>query len=83
MKFDANAYWAGKDKKVYVVRLERSYRENGKKREATDIKYVRASTPERAAKTAKHFSTLRGRVRAYVRYATPTDLGCVPAGEAA
>lgn len=77
-KFDAEAYWSKREKKAWVVALVRTYRENGKRREARDIKYVTARTAEGAARTAKHFSHLKGRLTAYVRLATPWDLGCVP-----
>ncbi len=71
LKFDADAYWRDKVKKVWVVVLHKT----SKKHPGNDKKIVRAQTAAGAVKTAKANSLLSGKLSASVRLATPTDLG--------
>lgn len=76
MDFDAEAYWASREVKVWVVVL--SQRDRGRKRGRVDRKFVRARTQQGAVATARENSFMDKIVNAYARLATPADLGCVP-----
>lgn len=84
--FNAEAYWADKRHKKWVVKLVRAARPRrprpGEKRQHQDqTMYVSAQTKEGAINTAKHFTFLDGKVICReCRLATPDDLGCKPAG---
>lgn len=73
--FDAEAYWADKETKKWVVFIQNRARQ--KKDKVTDIKIVGARTKTGAVKTARANSFMRGRVVCSARLATPADLGCV------
>jgi hypothetical protein len=70
--FDAEAYWAGREHKKWVITLERG---SGKK-SVRDRILVSARTEDRAIATARKHSLLTGRVYATARLAHPWDLGC-------
>lgn len=71
--FDAEAYWAQRTHKKWVVHLTkiRGY----SKPVDSDTKLVSAKTMQGAIDTARYHTTLTGRIRASARLATPTDLG--------
>lgn len=69
MSFDANAYWANKPMKKWVVNLY-----HGSRR---DERLVSASTPEGALRTAKANSTISLKAKGVARLATPEDLGVI------
>ncbi len=73
--FDAEAYWASRPVKKWVVYLTkiRGY----SKPVASDKKIVSSRTQAGACKTARFHCSLTGNVRAAARLATPTDLGIV------
>lgn len=64
----ANGMEAHLDKRAWVVKLS-----HGKE---SDVKYVRARTQSGAIDTARCHSRLPSSADAYVRLATPHDLGC-------
>lgn len=72
---EADAYWADKERKKYVVTLERGPEW---KRPEREIKYVTARSTDLAIRCAKANATLITRpTRVYCRLATAQDLGCV------
>lgn len=80
--FNAEAYWAGKPHKKWVVFVSK-VRGHGKPVK-TEKLYVGAQNYESACRTAKANSMLTGRITTVARLAHPADLGCVGrmAGEA-
>jgi len=70
--FDAEAYWATRKYKKWVVYLQKG---NGKKAQK-DMFIIQARTEERAIKCAKNHSLLKGCVHGSARLARPSDLGC-------
>ncbi len=76
MEFNAEEFWATREKKSWVVYLRQIVREGRKKRELFDTKYVTAKTKEGAIRTAKFHSSLTRPVCSHARLATPADLGC-------
>jgi hypothetical protein len=74
--FDAEAYWATREFKKWVVCLTKG---NGKKAQR-DYIIVQARTEEKAIKCAKRHTMLKGNVGAFAWLARPGDLGCRPVG---
>jgi len=75
---EANAYWADKERKKFVVLLQ-----SGSSRTRRSESFiVVARSLDGAARTAKEMTTLSvGRVRIFIRLATAQDLGCVFTGD--
>lgn len=85
-QFDPTTYWESRDIKVFAVTLRHVERRGtrGRRFYTASVIYVRARTPEGAARTAKRNYYGRKKICGInVRYATPTELGCVPAGRQA
>jgi hypothetical protein len=79
--FDPEQYWGQFEFKVYVVTLYHPVRRGKRHKRDYDrsFKTVRARSREGAARTAR--ANYYGKLKisgCSVRYATPTDLGCVP-----
>lgn len=73
---EANAYWAEREWKKWVVTLERGPQRQPER----EVKHVGARTRERAIAIAKANALRVTRpTRTYCRLATAHDLGCTPA----
>lgn len=73
---EANAYWAEREWKKWVVTLERGPRLKAER----EVKFVGARTRELAIKAAKANAMRVTRpTRVHCRLATAHDLGCTPA----
>ncbi|MBX3589039.1 MAG: hypothetical protein KF796_20610 [Ramlibacter sp.] len=71
---EANAYWAGKSPKKYVVTLELGRQSKPDQ----ELKFVSASTTAGAIKTARaNAFRVKNPTRILCRLATAQDLGCV------
>lgn len=81
-EFNAKEWWADKPSKVWVASLTSTKGTGRRKVQKHHIMYVRAKTSAGAIRTARENTFLVGRLSGTVRLATPTDLGCVAAGEA-
>lgn len=79
--FDPASYWEKREFKIYAVYLRHVERRGIRRRRTytSTIIYVRARTPEGAARTARRNYFGKKKICGVsVRYATPTELGCVP-----
>lgn len=72
--FDADAYWASREWKKWVVDLESGPRRKPRR----ETRYICARTHERAVACAKGETFMTRPRVVWVRLATPRDLGCVP-----
>lgn len=71
---DANAYWAQRERKKYVVTLERGPTRNPER----EVKYVGARSGSTAVATARvNAFHVKNPSRVFCRLATAYDLGCV------
>lgn len=76
---DANAYWAERERKKYVVTLERGPTRNPER----EVKYVAARNGSTAVATARaNAFQVKNPSRVFCRLATAYDLGCVATTEA-
>ncbi|MAD47097.1 MAG: hypothetical protein CMH98_19050 [Oceanospirillaceae bacterium] len=63
---------------IWVVRLHRDRKINGKRQTESETKIVRASTKQKALITAKNNCYMGGKIYGTARLAHPTlDLGCI------
>lgn len=69
MNFDAEAYWAQREKKIFVVSLSKGKAQR-------DTKYVRARSRDGAISTALLHTSVKRPSLVTARLATPWDLGC-------
>lgn len=72
MRFDAQAYWSQRERKIFVVSLSKGKGKHCQR----DTKYVRARDRDGAIRTALLNSHVKRPSLATARLATPWDLGC-------